>query len=57
MDMVCQNLRHAYILEVDLMQIPTNNSTLSIVCHVEIHVDFSSMIVSLSPTPSPSSVK
>ena len=56
MDMVCQNLRHAYLLEVGVMQITTYHETLSIVYHVETHVDFSSMIISLGPRPSPSSV-
>ena len=46
-NMVCWNLCHAYLLEVGLMQIPTNHDTLSIVCHVEIHVDFSFMIITL----------
>ena len=57
MDMVCQNLHHAYLLGVSLMQITTDYETLSIVCHVETHVDFSFMITSLDPRPSPSSVK
>ena len=46
-DMVCWNLCHAYPLEVDLTQIPTNHETLSIVCHVGIYVDFSSTTISL----------
>jgi hypothetical protein len=36
--MVFLNLCHAYLLEVGLMHISTNNDMLSIVCHVRIHV-------------------
>jgi hypothetical protein len=48
-NMVCWNLRQAYLLKADLMQSSTNNETLFIVCHVGIHVDLSSMIISLGP--------
>ena len=40
--MVCQNLRQANLPEVGLTKIPTVHGALSIVCHVELHVDFSS---------------
>ena len=56
-NMVCWNLCHAYLLEVGLMQILVEHETLSIICHVGIHVDFSSMVITLALKPSPSSVK
>ena len=46
--MVSQNLGQAHLLEVlGLTQIPGDHETLSIVCHVGLHVDFSSMKSSL----------
>jgi hypothetical protein len=39
----------AYLLEVAMMEIPTNHETLFIVYHVGIHVDFSFMIILLGP--------
>ena len=48
-DIVYRNLCEAYLVEVGLTQITTNHDTLLIVCHVGIHVDFSSMIISLGP--------
>ena len=33
--MASRNLRQAHLLKVDMMQIPRNHETLSIVCHVE----------------------
>jgi hypothetical protein len=42
LNMVCPNLRQAYLLEVGLTSILANHETLFIVCHVGIHVDFSS---------------
>lgn len=39
LDMVCHNLRHAYLLQVGHKQIPADRETWFIVCHVEIHVD------------------
>jgi len=45
--MVCRNLRQAYLLEVGLTQIPADHAALSIVCHVGLHVDFSSTNFSL----------
>ena len=41
--MVSQNLRQAHLLEVGLTKIPGDHETLSIVRHVGLHVDFSSM--------------
>ena len=38
-----------YFLGVGLMQIWADHETLHVVCHVGIHVDFSSMIISLDP--------
>ena len=46
-DMVCHSLRHACLLEVDMMQCPTYHETLFIGCHVAIHAEFASMIISL----------
>ena len=45
--MVSRNLRQAHLLEVGLMEIPGNHETLSIIRHVGLHVDFSSMKSSL----------
>ena len=45
--MVSRNLRQAHLLEVALMKIPGDHETLSIIRHVELHVDFSSMKSSL----------
>ena len=45
--MFCRNLRQAYLLEVGMMQVLADHETLSIVCHVGTHVDFSPMIISL----------
>ena len=45
--MVCHNLSRAYLLELNLMQLPTNHETLFANCHVVICVVFASMIVSL----------
>ena len=49
--MVYMNLHEAYLLEVDVTQILADheNETLFIVCHVGVHVDFSSVIISLDP--------
>lgn len=46
---VCQNLHHAYLLEVGLMQMLVEYETSSIECHVGIHVDYSPMIIYLGP--------
>ena len=46
--MVYRELHHNYLFEVGLTQIPTYHKALSIVCHVDFHVDFSSMKFSLS---------
>ena len=40
---VCRILHQTYFLEVGLMQIPRDHETLSIVHHVRLGVDFSSM--------------
>ena len=48
-EMVCWNFCHAYFLEADLMQILANHVTLSIICHVEIYVDFSFVVLVLGP--------
>ena len=45
--MTCRNLRQAYLLEVDLMQILANHETLFMIFYVEIHVNFSSRILFL----------
>ena len=45
--MVSRNLRQAHLLEVGLTKIPGDHETLSIVRHVGLHVDFSSMKSSL----------
>ena len=45
--MVSRNLRQAHLLEVGLTKIPRGHETLSIVRHVGVHVDFSSMKSSL----------
>ena len=42
-----QNLRQAHVLEVGLIKILGDHGTLSIVGHVELHVDFSSRKSSL----------
>ena len=47
--MVRRDLRHAYLLEVGLTQIPANHEIISIVYHVRVHVDYSSMVISLGP--------
>ena len=44
-------------MEVGLTQIPADHETLSMVCHVGILVDLSSMIISLDLRLSPSSVE
>jgi hypothetical protein len=44
---VSQNLHQAHLLEVGLTKVPGDHETLSIVCHVGLHVDFSSMKSSL----------
>ena len=54
--MVSQNLRLAHLLEVGLTKIPRDHETLSVVRHVGLHVDFSSM-KSWAFRPSPSCVK
>ena len=41
--MVSRNFRQTHLLEVGLMQIPVDHAPLSIVRHVGLHVDFSSM--------------
>ena len=38
--MVSWNFCQTHLLEVGLMKIPGDHETLSIVCHVELHVDF-----------------
>jgi hypothetical protein len=48
-DMVRWNMRQSYLLEVDMTQIPTNHETLFVICYVNIHVNFSSMIICLDP--------
>ena len=45
--MVSQNLRQTHLLEVSLMNLLGEHDTLSIVRHVGLHVDFSSMKSSL----------
>ena len=45
--MTCWNVHSAYLKDVDLTQIPVDHRALSIVCHVKLHVDFSSMKFSL----------
>ena len=45
--MVSQKLCHAHPLEVGLTKILGDHKTLSIVCHVGIHLDFSFMKSSL----------
>ena len=45
--MVSQNLRRAHLLEVGMTEIPGDHEILSIVRHVGLHVDFSSMKSSL----------
>ena len=45
--MVFLNLRQAHLLEVGLTKIPRDHETLSIVRHVDLHVDSSSMESSL----------
>ena len=44
-DMLCRNLRHAHHLEMGLTHIPASRETLFILCHVRIHVDFSSSTI------------
>ena len=44
---VSRNLRHAHLLEAGLTKIPRDHETLSIVHHVGLHVEFSSMKSSL----------
>jgi hypothetical protein len=46
--MVSWNLHQAHLLEVGLTKIPGDHETLSIVRHVGLHVDFSSMKSSLA---------
>ena len=48
-DTVYHNFRQAHLQEVGLKQISADHETLFIIGHVEIHVDFSSMIISLDP--------
>ena len=55
--MVSRNLCQAHILEARMMKIPGDHETLSIVHHVGLHVDFSSMNISLAFRPSPLCVK
>ena len=50
-------LCHAYLLEVGMTQKSTDHETLFLICHVGIRVDFSSMIISLPPRPTPSTMK
>ena len=45
--MVSWNVRQAHLSEVGLMRIPGDHETLSIVHHVGLHLDFSSMKSSL----------
>ena len=45
--MVSRNLREVHLLEVGLIKIPGDHETLSIIHHVGVHVDFSSMKSSL----------
>ena len=45
--MVSRNLRQAHLSDVGLMRIPGDHKTLSIVRHVGLHLDFSSMKSSL----------
>ena len=44
---VSRNLRQTHLLEVGLTKIPGDHETLSIIRHVGLHVDFSSMKSSL----------
>ena len=58
--MVTWNFHQAHLQEVGPTQIPGDHETLSIVRHVGLHVDFSSMKSSLglrALRPSPSCVK
>ena len=55
--MVSRNLRQTHMLEVGLTQILVNHAPLSIVCHVGLHVDFSSTKFFWAFRPSPPSVK
>ena len=56
--MVSKNFRQGHLLEVGVTKIPGDHETLSIVvCHVGLHVDFSSMKSSLAFRPSPLCVK
>ena len=47
--MICRNLHQANLLEVGLMQIMEDHETLSIVSHVRLHVDFSSVDFCFAP--------
>ena len=55
--MVSQNLRQAHLLEVGLTKIPRDHETLSIVRHIRLRVDISSMKSCLGFRPSPLCVK
>ena len=46
-DMVYRNLHQAYLLEVDLTQIPADHAPLSTTYHVGLHEDFTSTNFSL----------
>ena len=46
--MVYRNLHQAYLLEVDMIQIPVDHAPLSTTYYVGFHVDFSSTNFSLA---------
>jgi hypothetical protein len=54
---IYRNFHHVHLLEVGLTQIPEDHAPLSIVRHVELHVDFSSTNFLGGFRPSPPSVK
>ena len=47
--MVSRNFRQAHLQELGLMQIPRGRETLSIVRHVGLHLDFSSIEIFFGP--------
>ena len=48
-DMIYQKLHHAYVLEMAMAHIPIDHEIWYVACHVGVHVDFSSTIISLDP--------
>lgn len=51
-DIICQNLRQAYLLEVGMMQILTHHETISIISHVGIPCTLSINDNFFAPSPS-----